>query len=98
MSRTFAQWLQNLQKTRPIIAAGITQLLEHEWQALQGHLVELRVRVDAARQSHNLSELLNVQLDLIPESRRRLRRDMETRERIFSTMNTTLREVAQGRA
>ena len=95
MSRRFAQRLQNLRRTRPVITAGLSQLFKHERQALQGHLVELRVRVDAARQAHNLSELLNVQLDLIPESRRRFLRNMEARERILSTMTTALRGIAQ---
>lgn len=48
-------------------------LLMHELDAMEGHFAEARERVAVARTARGLGDLLRTQLDLVPETRARLR-------------------------
>lgn len=69
---------------------GLSQLAEHETNALGDHLEALNRRVRIARKARSLSELLRDQLDLIPDTRARLRRDQQRRSRLLEQLRTDL--------
>lgn len=48
-------------------------LLMHELDAMEGHFAEARERVAVARSARGLGDLLRTQLDLLPETRARLK-------------------------
>jgi coenzyme F420-reducing hydrogenase alpha subunit len=63
----------------------------HEWRSLQGHRVELQERLRLAREARGLRELIQAQIDLVPESWRRLQRDALTRRALWSELGGRLR-------
>lgn len=68
----------------------------HEWRSLQGHLLALSERVRVARSARTLDQLLHDQWDLLPESRRRLQRNAETRRVLLAELVTALRRMPRG--
>jgi hypothetical protein len=71
---------------------------QHEWRSLQGHWYALMARIELARSAPSARQLLHDQLDLLPESRRRLRRNAEARKAIRKELSRTLRGMLQGQA
>ena len=63
---------------KPVIDR-ITRLAAHESQAAQAHWAALNGRWAVARKARSLPELLRDQLDLLPDTAARLRRDHQTR-------------------
>lgn len=69
----------------------IGHLLRHEQAVWDGHRHALSERWALARRARNLGELVNAQLDLLPETRRRLQRDHATRRELLQALGRTLR-------
>jgi hypothetical protein len=74
-----------------ISAAVLERWLRHEWHSLQGHQLELAERLQLARSARDIRELVCAQLDLVPESRRRLRRNAEGRRALLAELGGALR-------
>ncbi len=70
----------------------------HEWCSLQGHWHALMERAQLARRAPSLSQLIHDQLDLLPESRRRFRRNAEGRRAILQKLGRALRQLLSGGA
>jgi hypothetical protein len=91
-------WTSRITETRRAVADGIQRIYRHERWALYGHSQEVLERIVVARQARNLPELIHDQIDLIPESRRRIARNAEMRRRILQklrhSINAALRESA----
>lgn len=62
---------------------GMALIAVHEAGALQGHWTEINERVAIARRARTASELIRDQLDLLPESRNRMRRDQDIRRELW---------------
>jgi hypothetical protein len=62
---------------------GLSTIALHEADALNAHLLAAGERVRIALQARNAAELLRDQLDLLPESRNRLRRDHQLRRELW---------------
>lgn len=67
----------------------LSLLAVHELDSLSGHWAALRERLVVAGKAKGVGELLSDQLDLIPETQARLRRDHQIRREL-------LRGIAQG--
>lgn len=67
----------------------LSLLAVHELDSLNGHWAALRERLVVAGKAKGVGELLSDQLDLIPETQARLRRDHQIRREL-------LRGIAQG--
>ncbi len=63
----------------------------HEWRSLLGHRAELQERLQLAREARGLRELVQVQIDLVPESWRRFQRDALARRALLSELGDRLR-------
>lgn len=63
--------------------AGLAMIALHEWGALGAHYYALRERWAVARQARNAGELLRNQVDLLPETRARLRQDQQVRRELL---------------
>jgi hypothetical protein len=63
--------------------SGVTMIALHEADSLQGHLNAAQERLLIARRARGLGELLRDQVDLLPESRNRLRRDHQVRRQLW---------------
>ncbi|ULQ47548.1 hypothetical protein JN531_004500 [Flagellatimonas centrodinii] len=68
-------------------------LATHEVDALRGHWSELRERVILARHARTPGQLIREQLDLLPESRNRLRHDHRVRRSLWLGVRQDLRNV-----
>ena len=68
----------------------------HEWRSLQGHRLELLERLRLARCASGVGDLVYTQLDLLPESRRRLQRNAEIRRAILIAWGSALRHSWRG--
>ncbi|MEK6807009.1 MAG: hypothetical protein AABY95_10230 [Pseudomonadota bacterium] len=64
-------------------AMGLAMIAVHEWGALGAHYSELRERVAVARRARGAGELLRDQVDLLPETRARLRQDQHVRRELL---------------
>ncbi len=62
---------------------GFSVLVEHESNALENLLASLRERLVVARKARKLSELLRDQIDLLPDTQARLRRDHTIRRQLL---------------
>jgi len=74
-------------------AGGLAELFAHERKTWSGHWAELHERLAVARKARNLGELLRDQLDLLPETRARLRGDQRERGAL---LRNWLREIRDG--
>jgi hypothetical protein len=72
---------------------GFTLVLVHELGALSGHVAEVRERLAVARKARGLGELVRDQVDLLPETRARLRLDQRERAELFRGW---VRDVKEG--
>ncbi|MGH8457812.1 MAG: hypothetical protein ACRESV_00565 [Nevskiales bacterium] len=68
------------------------KLLRHERAALAGHRHAMLEQLAVARRALTLSQLINDQIDLLPESRRRLRRNAEIRRAILAEFGMARRQ------
>jgi hypothetical protein len=62
------------------------KLLRHERAALAGHRHAMLEQLAVARRARTLSQLINEQIDLVPESRRRFQRNAEVRRAILAEL------------
>ncbi|TXH06366.1 MAG: hypothetical protein E6R07_00830 [Nevskiaceae bacterium] len=62
---------------------GVALLLVHETGALRGYWRDLGVRFAVARRARDAGELLRDQLDLLAESRRRMRHEGRVRSALW---------------
>lgn len=65
------------------LIGGVALLALHEAGSLQGHVESVVERLRVARQARGLRQLIDEQLDLVPESRTRWRRDHEVRRALW---------------
>lgn len=72
-------------------SGGLALILMHELNALSGHWAEARERLAVARKAAGLGELLRDQLDLLPETRARLRLDQAERRALLNGWMADLR-------
>jgi hypothetical protein len=61
------------------VIGGIALIALHEAGSVQGHIESTVERLRVAREARGLRQLVDDQLDLVPESRNRWRRDHEVR-------------------
>ncbi|MGB1561625.1 MAG: hypothetical protein ACPHN2_09020 [Sinimarinibacterium flocculans] len=87
---------------RPRQAAPIDRLLDglalialHEADALNAHLNAAGERLRLAWRARSARELLRDQVDLLPESRNRLRRDHAVRRQLWQGLARDLRSGAR---
>ena len=73
------RWAQLVDRT----LGGVALIALHEADALQGHWTELGERLDLARHARSPGQLIREQLDLLQESRSRLRHDQEIRRQLW---------------
>lgn len=69
---------------------GFSVLVEHESNALDNQLDGLRERLVVARRARSLGELLRNQLDLLPDTQARLKRDHAVREALIEGLRRDL--------
>ena len=72
---------------------GFAVLVEHESTALGNQLSGVRERIAVARRARNLGELLRHQIDLLPDTGARLRRDHALRGDLLRGLQ---RDLARG--
>lgn len=70
---------------------GFSVLVEHESNALDNFVASLRERVVVARKARNVGELLRHQIDLLPDTQARLRRDHTMRRQLLSGFSRDIR-------
>jgi hypothetical protein len=93
MTSRIERWKHGIGRAGPVLVSGVGQLIRHEWDAVRGHHHALLERLAVARDAENLGQMIGEQLDLLPESRLRLRRVSAARRRIFVTTATLLRDA-----
>lgn len=69
---------------------GLSLLAEHETNAFGDHLQALNRRLAVARKARSLGELLRDQLDLLPDTGARLRRDHHRRRQLLAGLRQEL--------
>ncbi len=74
--------------------AALSVLAIHEAGIVAGHWDDLRIRYRVARRARSLGELLVDQIDLLPDSRQRLRHDREQRRELLQVAAEALRRPA----
>ena len=72
----------------------VAELFWVEVDALEGHRSALRERLDVLRNSQTPSDMLTQQLDLLPESARRLRRTRMERQHTLAKCSSEFRVLA----
>lgn len=70
---------------------GLSIIALHEADVLNAHLLAAGERLRVATQARNAAELLRDQLDLLPESRNRLRHDQAVRRMLWCGLIHDLR-------
>lgn len=70
---------------------GFSVLIEHESSALDNQMAGLRERLVVARKARSLGEFLRHQLDLLPDTLARLRRDQGLRRALLQGFSRDLR-------
>ena len=73
------------------ILGGVALIAVHEAGSIRGHVAAASERLRVARRARGLGELLRDQVDLLPESRNRLRRDRAVRLQLWRGL---LRDLA----
>lgn len=68
-------------------------LLVHEIEALRGHYIEAQERLSLVAQARSPLELIQLQRDLVPESRRRLSRDHAVRLALLDALAEDWRQT-----
>jgi len=70
---------------------GLSVLVEHENNALSNLRTGLAVRIAVARRARSLGELLRDQVDLLPDTHARIRRDHQLRGELLKGLSRDLR-------
>lgn len=91
MTQGTKTWWRALRVTGGTLARVGARWVRHEWDSLHGHRRALLERLSVARGAHSVGELIDAQVDLVPESRRRLQRNAETRREILAEAGAALR-------
>lgn len=91
MTQGTKTWWRALRVTGQTLTRVGVRWVRHEWESLQGHRRALLERVSVARGARSVGELIDAQVDLVPESRRRLERNAETRREILAEAEAALR-------
>jgi hypothetical protein len=94
MIRLIGPYLSRVGRARAVLTHSSRELVRHEWRAVTGHFHALMTRLAIARQARSPAELVRDQIDLLPESRRRLQRDQQTRMQILLAFGANLRDLA----
>lgn len=81
----------NPRQTIAIARQALGQIAEHETNVLGDHLQALNRRLRIARKARSVGELLRDQIDLMADSRERLRRDQQRRQRLLGQLRSELR-------
>lgn len=68
------------------VISAMTVLLVHEAGTISGHWDDLRTRLRIARRARGAGELLENQIDLLPDTRRRLHRDRQMRRELLRSL------------
>lgn len=79
-----------------ILQNGLQEYLLLEKRALAGHANEMRTRAEVLRESDNWLDMLSLQLDLLEESRVRLKNDQRARLRWRDKALRRLRTLVWG--
>ncbi len=79
------------------LIGDMATIARHEAEVLHGHLSAMNVRVRVAQRARGVGELLRDQVDLLPESRNRLRRDQSVRRRLWRGLIDDLAEPVVNR-
>ncbi len=70
---------------------GLAQLAQHEAGAFNNQVQSLRERITVAKKARSFGELLRNQLDLLPDTHARLRRDHSVRSQLLQDFRHTLK-------
>lgn len=70
---------------------GLSVLVEHENSALDNQISGLRERLVVARRARSLGELLRDQIDLLPDTHARWRRDHTVRGQLLKGLSRDIR-------
>lgn len=90
-----SEWAR-IRHSSAVIKAALRRGLRHEWNSVQGHGRALLERLSVARRAQSVGELIEAQVDLLPESRRRLQRNRDTRRAIWLELLHALRQAPRG--
>ncbi len=74
------------------LVGGVALITLHEADSVRGHLAGAGERLRVARRARSLGELLRDQVDLLPASRNRLRRDHAVRRELWRGLIHDLRQ------
>ncbi|HSW13010.1 MAG TPA: hypothetical protein VLI06_09250 [Solimonas sp.] len=66
------------------VLGGVALIALHEAGSIQGHLEGVTERFRVARRARSLVELIRDQVDLLPETRNRFRRDHHVRRELWN--------------
>lgn len=80
------------------VFGGVALLALHEAGSLQAHVEAVGERLRIARRARSLSELIRDQVDLLPESRNRFRRDHRVRRELWNGFVRELKSSAGRKA
>ncbi|MBI2383005.1 MAG: hypothetical protein HYV18_02915 [Gammaproteobacteria bacterium] len=72
---------------------GLELIVTHELGTLRGHYAELRERLAVGRRANTLAELIRYQMDLLPETRARLRVDHLQRKALVGNWLRTIKQT-----
>ena len=72
---------------------GFSLLAEHETNTLEGHFKAIRTRLAVARKARSLGELLRDQIDLVPDTQARFKRDHQLRRQLIKGLGQDLRRA-----
>jgi hypothetical protein len=75
------------------LVGDLSLIVVHELGALRGHLAAAHERVRVARRARSVGELLRDQIDLLPETRNRLRRDHAVRRELWRGLMRDVRRA-----
>lgn len=78
-----------------VIRTALQCWIRHESNSLQGHYRALLERLSLARRAQSVGELIDAQVDLLPESRRRMQRNRDTRRAIWLELVNALRQTSR---
>jgi len=77
------------------VVDGLGELATYEAQRLDAHLLAVKEHLAVARKARHLGELLRNQLDLMPATQARLRRDQQQRLQLLHQLRQHLSATAQ---
>lgn len=78
-----------------VLFGTVSELFWVELEAVDGHRIALSEHLDVLRSSPSPTDAISRQLDLVPESRRRLQRTRVERAHTLNKFSIALRELIQ---